>query len=189
MDAECEARWRGWMIAAQDGDADAYDLLLRDVLPSLRRLAAIVVRDPTTRDDVVQTTLLHLHQARHTYRPERPFGPWLRAVTRNAARDALRAASRRARREKPWDLEADMVGTTSADETPSGAESSGLPPRLQAAVNALPPQQRQAVELLHLEDLSAIEAAGVANSTPGAMRVRAHRAARALRAWLEGHDE
>lgn len=176
------------MIAAQDGDVDAYERLLRDVLPSLRQLAGRIVGDPALRDDVVQTAMLHLHRARHTYRPERPFGPWLRTVTRNAAKDALRAAGRRRRFERPWETHDEASAEFGVDGSPPHP-AAPLSPRLQHAVDSLPPRQRQAVELLHLDDLSAIEAASIASSTPGAMRVRAHRAIRSLREWLEGHAE
>ena len=36
MFEEREGRWRGWMIAAQAGDAAAYEKLLLELLPHLR---------------------------------------------------------------------------------------------------------------------------------------------------------
>ena len=48
----------------------------------------------------------------------------------------------------------------------------------------LPPTHREAIELVKLEGLSTEAAAARAGTTPGAFRVRAHRAYRALRQLL-----
>ena len=69
------------------------------------------------------------------------------------------------------------------DEELGGQE---LAPPLAAALQALPAKQRQAVELIHVHGLSVAEAAVEAGVTPGALKVRAHRGYRALRARLSG---
>src|SRR6516164_6672016 len=45
-------------------------------------------------DDVVQETLLTVHQARHTYDPNRSFTAWLRTIAQRRAIDGLRRAAR-----------------------------------------------------------------------------------------------
>ena len=54
------------------------------------------------------------------------------------------------------------------------------------ALEALPAKQRQAVELIHLNGRSVAEASIQAGVSPGALKVRAHRGYRALRARLAG---
>ena len=71
---EEEARWGEWMAAAQQGDREPYNRLLQSILPYLRAFVGARLRDPSIAEDVVQNVLLSIHQARHTYRPERPFG-------------------------------------------------------------------------------------------------------------------
>jgi RNA polymerase sigma-70 factor (ECF subfamily) len=171
------------MIAAQGGDAGAYAELLRELIPVLRAFVARMIRDPDGAEDVVQQVLLHMHRARHTYRAERPFGPWLRAIARNAARDALRARARRAAREV-------SVGGSELPDAPAPPAPQGsgaLDPELGSALAALSAAQRQALELLYLEDLGIAEAAARAGTTSGAIKLRAHRALRALRERL-GRD-
>jgi RNA polymerase sigma-70 factor (ECF subfamily) len=164
------------MAAAQDGDAAAYDRLLRSILPPIRRLVSRQLRDPSGVDDVVQDVLISIHRARHTYRPERPFGPWMRTIARNAVIDAHRVRSTRLRREVKIDeLE------VAADTPEPGAGLGGLSPELTEALAQLPPNQREAVELLHIHDLSVAEAAERVGVSPGALRVRAHRGYKALR--------
>lgn len=166
------------MQAAQRGDAEAYERLLRALLPVLRTFVGLRVRDPALREDVVQTVLLHLHRARHTYRPERPFGPWLRAIARNASTDALRALGRQTRRETPLD-EALSATTPAAPIAP--ATPAGLRADLAAALAELPAAQREALELFHLQDLTVLEAASRVGVSPGAFKLRVHRAVSALR--------
>ena len=56
---------------------------------------------------------------------------------------------------------------------------------MREALASLPSQQREAVELIQLQGLSVAEAALRAKASPGALKVRAHRGYRALRAILD----
>lgn len=167
------------MAEAQNGDASAYDQLLRELLAPLRAFVRSRLGEPSGAEDVVQNVLLSLHRARHTYRPERRFAPWFWTIARNAVTDAQRARHSRAQREVPL-VESDLP----AD--PGDAVEARLPlsPAMTRALESLPASQRQAVELLHLQQLSVAEAAVRAGVTPGALKVRAHRGYRALRGIL-----
>jgi RNA polymerase sigma-70 factor (ECF subfamily) len=183
-----DARWSAWMAAAQDGDADAYRRLLEALLPALRRMVRARVYDRESAEDVVQNILLSIHRARHTYRPERSFGPWMRAIARNAMIDSFRESGRRGEREVGVEWIDDLPGEPLL-APPSDAfapPSDALDPRLQAALERLPDTQRQAVEMIQLRELSVAEAALEAGVTPGALKVRAHRGYRALRRMLGG---
>jgi len=177
---ERERRWQLWMIAAQAGDVATYEKLLLEILPYVRRQVAGKVYEPAERDDIVQNVLISLHRARHTYRSEHPFGPWLRAVVRNASIDWLRARGRRSRRE--WDGDVDDLPEPSVEASLPG--EGDLSPEIEGALGSLPAGQREAVELLHLEGLSVAEAAERVGVSPGALKVRAHRGYRALRTLL-----
>ena len=175
-----ERRWAGLMAAAQGGDAPAYEQLLRELLVPLRAFAMSRLGDPASVDDVVQNVLLSIHRARHTYRPERPFGPWLWTIARNAVTDSLRARSTRLRREFPIDALEGIDEPSVEQERPLALSSA-----LRAALDGLPPAQRQAVEFLHINQLSVAEAAQRAGVSPGALKVRAHRGYKALRVALK----
>jgi RNA polymerase sigma-70 factor (ECF subfamily) len=60
-----------------------------------------------------------------------------------------------------------------------------LSPELEGALSALPDSQREAVELIHLHGYSIAEAAERAGATKAALKVRAHRGYRAMRAHIE----
>ncbi len=171
-----EDPWGAWMAAAQEGDGLAYERLLREIVPMLRAFVTARLRDPIAAEDVVQNVLLSVHRARHTYRPERPFGPWLRAIARNAITDLRREQARRREREGDFDL--DRL------EGPAPRPESVLSGELVRALDQLPGSQREAVTLLHLEGLSVAEAAERAGVSPSALKVRAHRGYKALRKIL-----
>ena len=179
-----EPEWGGLMEAAQGGDREAYERLLLAILTPLRQLVAVRLGDPASVEDVVQNVLLSIHRARHTYQPARPFGPWMRTIARNAVVDSQRKGATRLRRERP------LSELEEIPDTSQPLESSQLPSTpVREALEALPPDQRQAVELIHLRELSVAEAAARVGITPGALKVRAHRGYRALRALLGGDEK
>jgi RNA polymerase sigma-70 factor (ECF subfamily) len=170
-----------WMQAAQAGDGEAYQRLLVAIRPKIQAIVRSRIRDPAAVQDVIQNALLAIHRGRASYRPERPFGPWMRAIVRNSVVDHYRERKRRGDRETVLDLEA------WPDERSGAArETEPLAPELRAALEALPAAQREAVSLIQVEGLSVAEAALRAGVSPGALKVRAHRGYRALRERLDG---
>ncbi len=170
------------MSASQAGDAQAYHELLVEISPALRNMVRARVFDSAAAEDVVQNVLLSIHRARHTYRPERPFGPWMRAIARNAVIDFFRQTGRRRERE----VGIEVIEELAAEQTESPAQTAALSPRLQKALERLPEKQREAVNLVQIEGLSVAEAAARAGVSAGALKVRAHRGYQALRKTLGG---
>ena len=186
---ERQERWSLWMANAQQGDGEAYETLLRELLPVLRRFIGRRVTNTAAAEDIVQTVLLSLHRARHTYRSERPFEPWLWAIARNTLTDFRRQQGRRMRREEVVLEENDVLPpdlhvSDALSERVCGG-TSGLSPALEAALAKLPANQREAVVLLYLDGLSLLEAAIRAGVSRTAFKVRVHRARRTLRRLLE----
>jgi len=173
-----------WMRAAQAGDAEAYRQLLLAIQPKVRAIVRSRVRDAAAAEDVVQNALLAIHRGRATYRAERPFGPWMRAIVRNAVVDHFRERKRRGDRETSID-----VNDWEDLRPPTAVEQEPLPPELRDALDALPDAQREAVTLIQVEGLSVAEAALKVGISPGALKVRAHRGYRALRDALAGLRE
>ena len=167
------------MAAAQAGDREAYEQLLSDILPMLRRVVRSRVSDSSAADDIVQEVLLSIHTARHTYRPERPLGPWVRTIARNAVIDWGRRQSRQLKRQ----VDLDTVEPASEEKGPDEFDR-GLSPSVRRALESLPDSQREAVVMLKLEGLALQEAAQRAGVSVGALKLRAHRGYRGLRDLL-----
>jgi RNA polymerase sigma factor (sigma-70 family) len=178
------------MAAAQRGDQAAYASLLTSILGPLRAFVRRRGVDDGEVEDVVQEVLLSIHRARHTWRADRPFDPWMWAIARNASTDALRRQGRDRSRRGPTAEEAELAGEIFDDAAgPEDLFLAGeISPELARALAGLPAAQREAVELLYVEQLSAAEAATRAGVTVTALKVRAHRGSRALRAVLRPED-
>jgi RNA polymerase sigma-70 factor (ECF subfamily) len=170
------------MVAAQAGDARAYQAMLRACVPLI---ASVARRQGIPRDridDVVQDVLLTIHRARATYDPARPFLPWLRAIATRRAIDALRLRYRQAA-----EIQDDEAASAAAAETPDADRAldlAGQSQLLADAIATLPPGQRQAVELLALRERTLEQAAGETGRSKVALKVNLHRAIVALRRRL-----
>jgi RNA polymerase sigma factor (sigma-70 family) len=185
--AEEPGRLRVLMAAAQDGDANAYQALLRECVPMIRRMARQNGIAPDAVDDVVQDTLMTVHRARHTFDRARPLLPWLRAIVQRRGIDVQRRTGRQASRELhvPLAYEAHPDPAAGADQH---VVDLGRAARLGAAVAQLPPGQRQALEELGLQEHTLAEAAIRTGRSVGALKVNLHRALKSLRVILGGED-
>ena len=179
--------WSAMMAAAQAGDRGAYQALLRDCVPHVKRVARRSGVRPENLDDVVQDVLLTIHRARQTFDPGRSFTAWLTAIAHRRAIDSLRRRGRLDRREVADDLRYESFADASANPEASW-EGAGRDLQLKGAIAALPPRQREAVESLALRQLSLTEASDLTGKTKGSLKVNLHRALKALRARFEGTE-
>lgn len=173
------------MAAAQDGDRNAYETLLREILPYVRSVVRSLHDRPERAEEVTQDVLLTVHRVRHTYDPARPFRPWLVAIARRRAIDALRHHRRTETHEisdqYAYETFADAAANRHA-EMPTTAEG------LRAAIANLPAQQREAVQLLKVRGLSLAEASAETGKSIAALKVNMHRAVKTLRQRLTGEE-
>ena len=176
------------MVAAQDGDRKAYGRLLQECKPIIRRAARQAGVVDHRIEDVVQDTLLTLHNARQTYDPARSFSAWLFVIARRRAIDTLRRQGRTQRQEvhEPFAYEA------APDNSPDAAGHlvrAGEASALHNAIASLSPGQREAVERLAIREQSLAEASAESGRSVGALKVNLHRAIRALREKLAPRKE
>jgi len=132
---------------------------------------------PAQVDDAYQDALLKFHRARHTYRTDRPFGPWLFTVVRHALWGSLRKRHRVTERE--------LQVETLPDHPAPVKEEPVMNAPLREALKSLPETTRRAVELLKIRGLDAQAAAKELGISEVALRVRAHRGYAQLRKILE----
>lgn len=163
-----------WMALAQAGDRDAYRALLLDLGPDVMGYIRRRLVNRHEVDDVYQEVLLAIHVSRHSYEAGRPVEPWVFAIAAHVLARQVQRARQRTAREVLIDVPPAEPVTAAG---PSRAE-------VLQALGLLPQLQRQALELLHVAGLSVEAAAARAGTTAGALRVRAHRAHKTLRALL-----
>ena len=176
------------MRAAQDGDRRSYGLLLKSCEPIIRRAATRAGVRGDRIEDVVQETLLTLHNARHTYDPTRSFTAWLTVISQRRGIDALRRSGRNDRREVHAPLAYEQHANP-GDDPARGWTEAGRSRELHAAIAGLTPSQREAVLHLALREQTLAEASEETGKTTGALKVNLHRAIKALRSRLAGTDK
>ena len=174
--------WSALMARSQDGDRDAYRVLLKQIEPYVRSIAARCFNRPADAEDAVQDVLLTVHAVRHTYDPKRPFAPWLVAIANRRIIDRLR----RHTRQKAREVELSAEHETFAEE-PANLDSA-IPAELTlaGAIDKLPPDQRDAIRMLKLNEMSLKEASNASGRSIAALKVATHRAIRNLRQMLKG---
>jgi RNA polymerase sigma-70 factor, ECF subfamily len=185
-----------WMEAYVDGDERAFHQLHAALEPRLRARLGRLVRDTAAVDDLVQLTFLRAHAARDRFaslpeRADRAVEGWYLAIARNVALDHLRHSYRRDRRHDTLVARGDVAGMGVSQAEPNAEElqlslESGdeLARRVRAAIEQLPPGQREVVKLHKLRGMSMADIADRLGVRPGALRVRAHRAYKALAGLL-----
>jgi RNA polymerase sigma factor (sigma-70 family) len=181
---DIDRRRATWMAAAQAGDQVAYEMLLRDCVPFVKRVARGQGIRSDLIDDVVQETLLTLHRVRQTYDPNRSFTAWLGCIARRRAIDGLRLTWRKGSHE----IHAPLAYENHPD--PSSNPSEALvqidhAASLESAIGKLTVRQREAVEHLALQCQSPAQAAKVTGRATGSLRVEWHRALKTLRAQFD----
>ncbi|MFT4569737.1 MAG: RNA polymerase sigma-70 factor (ECF subfamily) [Hyphomicrobiaceae bacterium] len=166
------------MRATQAGDQDAYRELLQAVQPMLFGYLRKRLRSPEAAEDVSQEVLLTMHRVRHTFEPNRPFEPWFFSIARSRLIDHLRRVKRVNAHE------------SSTDVLPEVVDDQAVPDweRFLEVLEILPDGQREAFSLLKIEGLSTVDAAERVGISVSALKVRAHRAYKALKKGLEDEE-
>lgn len=156
----------------QAGNEEAFAEIYRLTAPAISRYVGRWV-EPSRAGDLTQETFLQMHRARQTYRPELPFRPWLYAIARHVAQQAVRTWARKAGRE---------FGVDSYPERnqPAIGQPGSARLEIEEALSSLPADQREALWLAEVEGLTSVEIAKIIGASEGAVRVRLHRARKKL---------
>jgi RNA polymerase sigma-70 factor, ECF subfamily len=175
-----------------DGDDRAFAALHRRLEPRVRSRLGRMLRDEALVEDLVQQTFMRAHQARTRYaagtsQADKAVEGWYLAIARNVALDHLRHTYRRERRHSVLASRGEVEGMGVPEMTPD-PEASWITDELaderarsvRSAIDQLPKSQRDVVTLHKLRGLGMSEIADRLGVRPGALRVRAHRAYKAL---------
>lgn len=178
--------WPKLMAAAQDGDQQAYRILLKQMVPTIRIMVRRRISDPVLVEDVIQDVLLTTHRMRDSYDPARPIMPWIAAIASARAIDALRRRGRTYRREINDDMalanHIDPAATHPIEALAAQSEVAHL-------LDRLLPRQRRVVELVKLRGMSLDEAAQASSLSVPVLKTVLHRALAKLRREKETCDE
>lgn len=164
---------------ASRGDRSALSGLCARWWPKLRRWALLEAGDPRQAEDGAQEAMLRLTRFIGRADPDRPFGPWLRAVVRNACRDTVARQSRVASRELG---EVDAAAFAIPMHRRLDLDRSAR--QALEAFATLPQRQRELVDLVDHLGWTPSEAAESLGISASAARSQLTEARRALRTRL-----
>jgi RNA polymerase sigma-70 factor (ECF subfamily) len=146
--------------AAQRGDQDAFERLVRAYDQGVLRLAMNLLRSPEDARDVYQEAFLRVYRNLHAFRFDCSFHTWLYRIVTNICLDQLR--KRKVRKEEPAvveTLEGTMDRTEGFEEESAAANpervtwNRQLGRRIGDALEELTPRERMVFELRHYEGL------------------------------------
>ncbi len=123
---------------------------------------------PDEVEDLVQETLLALHNQRHTYRADMPVTAWAHAIARYKLVDWFRAHAVRGARNVPVDDVNELFSTQDADAAEARRD-------LGLLLETLPDKQRLPIQHVKLEGLSVVETARLTGLSESAVKVGVHR--------------
>lgn len=163
---------------AREWDADrAVTAIYSEHYRSLVRLAALLVRDVATAEEVVQDSFVAMHNAWRRLRDSDKALSYLRQSVVNRSRSVLRhrvVVDRNAPKPAP-DMPSAEQGAISLLERSA----------VISALRTLPPRQREALVLKYYADLSEAQIASAMGISRGAVKSHTARAMTSLRAVLE----
>lgn len=182
------------MSAAQAGDRDALDALLRRHHDRLHALARRLTGNEADALDATQEALIAIARGIRQFDGRAAFSTWAFRVATNACLDELRRRRRRPVPGLPDDLDQPGSSPTPAALRSEAAGIAALPDRLavDAALQQLPDEFRAAVVLRDLCDLDYAEIASALDIPPGTVRSRIARGRAQLAQLLDPrnqHDE
>jgi RNA polymerase sigma-70 factor (ECF subfamily) len=178
--------------AAQRGDQDAFERLVRAYDQSVLRLAVNLLRSPDEARDVYQEVFLKVFRNLHTFRFDCSFHTWIYRIATNVCLDHLRR--RKVRKEESTVVETaegpvDQV-TRLAEEGPAGNPERQLWNRelsegITTALESLTPRERTVFELRHYEGLRLRAIGDILGTSEEAAKNCLFRATQKMRASLE----
>jgi RNA polymerase sigma-70 factor, ECF subfamily len=174
---------RELLLRVQEGDADAFDALVRRYLGRARVVARRLMQDPDDADDLVQDAFLRALDRIATFDVARAFEPWFTRLLVNLGLDQRR--KQKVRRTEPHDPET-FAGGVGPDRE---AERAELKDSLGKALEALPDRQRLIVTLFEIDGHSTEEVASMLEVSQVTVRWHLHQARRTLREALKGWAE
>src|SRR5580698_8243669 len=150
----------GLIRAAQRGDEDAFERLVRSYDQSVLRLASNLLRSPDEARDVYQEAFLRVYRNLHQFRFDCSFHTWLYRIVTNICLDQLR--KRKVRKEESAVVETadgpvDRMDGFEEDGVDANPERTmwnrQLKGKIESAIDDLTPRERMVFELRHYQGM------------------------------------
>ncbi|HEY0662409.1 MAG TPA: sigma-70 family RNA polymerase sigma factor [Lysobacter sp.] len=166
--------------AAAGGDNRAYGRIVAASQNAVTAVALAITRDVPASEDIAQEAFLSAWQNLQKLQNPASFLPWLRQITRNLARDHLRAHRRTPREVE--DAEAAIAAAADPDPTPFEQMLQNEQQAVAAElISALPDDSREVLLLYYREGQHSQQVAALLGLSDAAVRKRLSRARASVR--------
>ena len=178
--------------AAQHGDQDAFEALVRAYDQSVLRVAMNLLRSPDEASDVYQEAFLKVFRNLRQFRFDCSFHTWLYRIVTNLCLDRLRR--RKVRKEESATVETsegtiDRMASVAENAPAANPErqtlNRELSGRINAALEELTPRERTVFELRHYEGLRLKAIGEIIGTSEDAAKNCLFRATQKMRSNLE----
>lgn len=175
-----------WIDAARNGDAAAFERLVRRYEKRVLALTRRMCKNPADAEEAAQDAFLAAWQGLRFFRGESSFSTWLYRLTANACVDLLRREGRRQNAAGPSlnDEEARVEVRDPAPSPQERAEQTELREQIEAGLRTLTPDHRQVLILREMHQLSYDEISQVLDVDVGTVKSRINRGRKQLRNFL-----
>jgi RNA polymerase sigma-70 factor (ECF subfamily) len=176
---------RQLVTRAQQGDQQAFNLLVVKYQRKLSRLLSRFIRDQAEVEDVTQEAFIKAYRALPAFRGDSAFYTWLYRIGINTAKNYLMAMGRRA----PTSTE---VGAEDAEGFEEGEQlrdintpeslllSNEIAETVNSTIEELPEELRRAIQMREIEGMSYEDIAQAMDCPIGTVRSRIFRAREAI---------
>lgn len=170
-----EFDWEGNMRLALSGDMGAYRILLEKIGDKIDTHLHFKIFEKEDIPDICQDILISIHNARHTYDVNKPFLPWVMAITKYKTIDYIKKKTRESNTLTPIDnLVQDPLIAESLNNLCSSIE-------VEALMATLKKKERKLLSYVKLEGYSVKEAALEFSMTESNVKVSVHRIIKKLK--------
>jgi len=169
---------------AQQGDVRAFETLIADHIPQVRRFARGFARSDADAADMAQEALVKTYLCIKSYRFQAAFATWLFRIVRNTCIDAIRKRKREEKYTEPSIDVADIENRSIdclEDEKLVRQEELQL---LWRALNQVPTEFRTVMILFDIEGFSMNEVAAIERIALGTVKSRLSRGRKHLKRLL-----
>jgi len=170
---------------AQQGDKQAFNLLVEKYQRKLTRLLSRFIRDQAEVEDVTQEAFIKAYRALPAFRGDSAFYTWLYRIGINTAKNYLMAMGRRAPTSTEVEAE-DAEGFEEGEQlrdinTPESVLlSNEIAETVNSTIEQLPEELRRAIQMRELEGMSYEDIAQAMDCPIGTVRSRIFRAREAI---------
>jgi RNA polymerase sigma-70 factor (ECF subfamily) len=170
---------------AQQGDKQAFSLLVEKYQRKLTRLLSRFIRDQAEVEDVTQEAFIKAYRALPAFRGDSAFYTWLYRIGINTAKNYLMAMGRRAPTSTEVEAE-DAEGFEEGEQlrdinTPESVLlSNEIAETVNSTIEQLPEELRRAIQMREIEGMSYEDIAQAMDCPIGTVRSRIFRAREAI---------